>query len=38
GIAMLGAMAIAGDERGLADTLVLRTLTHAAELDAFGTL
>ena len=38
GVAMLGAMAIAGDERGLADALVLRTLTHAAELDAFGTL
>jgi aminoglycoside/choline kinase family phosphotransferase len=38
GVAMLGAMAIAGDDRGLADTLVLRTLTHAAELDAFGTL
>lgn len=38
GIAMLGAMAIAGDERGLADTLVLRTLTHAAELDAFETV
>jgi Phosphotransferase enzyme family len=38
GIALLGAMAIAGDERGLADTLVLRTLTHAADLDAFGTL
>jgi len=38
GVAMLGAMAIAGDERGLADTLVLRTLTHAAELDAFATL
>jgi len=38
GVAMLGAMAIAGDERGLADTLVLRTLTHAAELDAFSTL
>ena len=39
GIAMLGQMALAGgDERGLADTLVLRTLTHAAELDAFATL
>jgi hypothetical protein len=38
GVAMLGAMAIAGDERGLADTLVLRTLTHAADLDAFATL
>jgi phosphotransferase family enzyme len=38
GVAMLGAMAIAGDERGLADALVLRTLTHAAELDAFATL
>jgi hypothetical protein len=37
GVAMLGAMAIAGDERGLADALVLRTLTHAAELDAFAT-
>ena len=39
GIAMLGQMQIAGgDERGLADTLVLRTLTHAGELDAFATL
>jgi aminoglycoside/choline kinase family phosphotransferase len=38
GVAMLGAMAIAGDDRGLADALVLRTLTHAAELDAFSTL
>ncbi len=39
GIAMLGQMQLAGgDDRGLADTLVLRTLTHAAELDAFATL
>ncbi|HEX4251048.1 MAG TPA: phosphotransferase [Pseudonocardia sp.] len=38
GIAMLGAMAIAGDERGLADALVLRTLLHAADLDAFEAL
>lgn len=38
GVAMLGAMAIAGDERGLAETLVLRTVAHAAELDAFATL
>jgi aminoglycoside/choline kinase family phosphotransferase len=38
GVAMLGAMAIAGDDRGLAESLVLRTLTHAAELDAFSTL
>jgi aminoglycoside/choline kinase family phosphotransferase len=38
GVAMLGAMAIAGDERGLADALVLRTLKHAGDLDAFGTL
>ena len=39
GIAMLGQMALqGGDARGLADTLVLRTLTHAGELDAFGTL
>ncbi|MCW3015599.1 MAG: hypothetical protein JWO02_2691 [Solirubrobacterales bacterium] len=38
GVAMLGAMAIAGDERGLADALVLRTLRHAADLDAFSTL
>jgi hypothetical protein len=39
GIAMLGQMQLAGgDARGLADTLVLRTLTHAAELDAFATL
>jgi aminoglycoside/choline kinase family phosphotransferase len=38
GVAMLGAMAIAGDERGLAESLVLRTLAHATELDAFSTL
>jgi hypothetical protein len=39
GIAMLGQMQLAGgDERGLADTLVLRTLTHADDLDAFATL
>jgi hypothetical protein len=38
GVAMLGAMAIAGDERGLAESLVLRTVTHASELDAFATL
>lgn len=39
GIAMLGQMQLAGgDERGLADVLVLRTLTHAADLDAFATL
>jgi hypothetical protein len=38
GIAMLGQMQIGGDDRGLADTLILRTLTHAAELDAFATL
>jgi hypothetical protein len=38
GDAMLGAMAIPNDERGLADTLVMRTLTHAADLDAFATL
>jgi hypothetical protein len=38
GVAMLGAMAIAGDERGLADALVLRTLKHADDLDAFATL
>jgi hypothetical protein len=38
GVAMLGAMAIENDTRGLADTLVMRTLTHAAELDSFGTL
>jgi hypothetical protein len=36
---MLGQMQLAGgDERGLADTLVLRTLTHAGELGAFETL
>jgi hypothetical protein len=35
---MLGAMAIAGDERGLADALVVRTLSHAHELDSFGAL
>lgn len=38
GIAMLGQMQLAADERGLADALVLRTLLHADELDAFGTL
>jgi aminoglycoside/choline kinase family phosphotransferase len=39
GIAMLGQMQLqGGDTRGLADTLVLRTLTHAGELDAFATL
>jgi hypothetical protein len=39
GIAMLGQMALRdGDARGLADTLVLRTLTHADDLDAFDTL
>jgi hypothetical protein len=38
GIAMLGQMQLAADERGLADALVLRTLVHADELDAFGTL
>lgn len=38
GIAMLGQMQLAGDKRGLADALVLRTLVHADELDAFGTL
>jgi hypothetical protein len=38
GIAMLGEMQLAADGRGLADALVLRTLVHADELDAFGTL
>jgi thiamine kinase-like enzyme len=39
GIAMLGQMQLAGgDERGLADALVLRTLTHAADLGALATL
>jgi Ecdysteroid kinase-like family len=39
GIAMLGQMQLAGgDARGLADTLILRTLTHAGDLDAFATL
>ncbi|MDQ1517416.1 MAG: hypothetical protein QOE80_3246 [Actinomycetota bacterium] len=39
GIAMLGQMQLGGgDARGLADTLILRTLTHAGELDAFATL
>jgi hypothetical protein len=39
GIAMLGQMQLAGgDSRGLADTLILRTFTHAADLDAFATL
>jgi hypothetical protein len=36
---MLGQMQVHGDDaRGLADTLVLRTLTHASDLDAFATL
>jgi hypothetical protein len=36
---MLGQMQLGGgDARGLADTLILRTLTHAGELDAFATL
>ncbi|MGH9002343.1 MAG: phosphotransferase [Acidimicrobiia bacterium] len=39
GIALLGQMQLqGGDARGLADTLVLRTLTHAGDLDAFATL
>jgi aminoglycoside/choline kinase family phosphotransferase len=38
GVAMLGQMQVIGDDRGLADALVLRTLVHAGELDAFGTL
>lgn len=39
GIAMLGQMQLrGGDARGLADTLVLRTLTHASDLEAFATL
>lgn len=38
GIAMLGQMQLNADQRGLADTLVLRTLVHADELDAFETL
>ncbi|MGH3376371.1 MAG: phosphotransferase, partial [Actinoallomurus sp.] len=39
GIAMLGQMQLqGGDARGLADALVLRTLTHASDLDAFATL
>src|SRR5215470_6851962 len=39
GIAMLGQMQFrGGDARRLADTLVLRTLTHASDLDAFATL
>ncbi len=39
GIAMLGRMQLrGGDARGLADTLVLRTLTHATDLDVFATL
>jgi hypothetical protein len=31
-------MQLTADQRGLADTLVLRTLVHADELDAFETL
>lgn len=38
GMAAIGQMALAGDQRGLADALVLRTLIHADELDAFDTL
>ena len=38
GIAMLGQMQFRdGDARGLADTLVLRTLIHASDMDAFAT-
>jgi len=37
-MAAIGQMTLAGDERGLADALVLRTLIHADELDAFDTL
>lgn len=39
GIAMLGQMQVQGDnERGLADAFILRTLTHAGDLDSFATL
>jgi hypothetical protein len=38
GIALLGQMQIAGDDRDLADLFVKRTLKHADELDAFSTL
>jgi thiamine kinase-like enzyme len=38
GIAMLGQMQLDDDARGLANTLLLRTLTHASDLDAFATL
>jgi hypothetical protein len=38
GIALLGQMQIAGDDRDLADVFVKRTLKHADELDAFSTL
>jgi hypothetical protein len=38
GIALLGQMQIAGDDRDLADVFVTRTLRHADELEAFSTL
>jgi hypothetical protein len=38
GIAMLGEMQLAEDDRGLADALIVRTLEHAAALEAFSAL
>ena len=38
GITMLGQMQLNGDVRGLTDTFVIRTMTHAADLDGFETL
>lgn len=38
GMALLGEMQIVGDERDLADLFIVRTLSHADDLDAFATL
>jgi hypothetical protein len=35
---MLGQMQLDDDARGLANTFVMRTMTHAADLDAFETI
>jgi hypothetical protein len=35
---MLGQMQLDNDARGLANSFVVRTMTHAADLDAFDTL
>lgn len=38
GVALLGAMRIGADERGLGETLARRTFVHAADLDSFALL